>query len=196
MCNVSNNSTSSTGSTGSTGQYSAELSSTVQHLSSTEQAVGWPKVHKIARALVSWPWSAELPFLALYLYLWNWTKWFTGWGFKAILRWLQSVHHQMKNLSKTHYCTYFKCGTIATADCPLIGPSTNQREVRLGNWQKVLCTVLLITGQHCSVVLITWTAKASSVQYSTVQICWILPCTAVSTHIAIISLLAVSSDLI
>ena len=120
----------------------------------------------------------------------------TGWGFKAILRWLQSVHHQMKNLSKTHYCTYFKCGTIATADCPLIGPSTNQREVRLGNWQKVLCTVLLITGQHCSVVLITWTAKASSVQYSTVQICWILPCTAVSTHIAIISLLAVSSDFI
>ena len=142
MCNVSNNSTSSPGSTGSTGQYSAELSSTVQHLSSTEQAAGWPKIHKIASQLTL---VGRIAFLGI-IYLWNWTKWFTGWGFKAILRWLQSVHHQMKNLSKTHYCTYFTCGTIATADCPLIGPSTNQREVRLGNWQKVLCTVLLITG--------------------------------------------------
>ena len=45
MCNVSNNS--------STGQYSAELSSTVQHLSSTEQASrGVAKVHQIARTLV------------------------------------------------------------------------------------------------------------------------------------------------
>ena len=143
MWNMSSNS--------SAGQYSVELSSTVQHLSSTEQASGG-----VAKSTSNCCQNGQndSPIEDLNPFY---------------VRWLQCVHDQIKNLSKTHYCTYFTCGTIATAARPLIGPSTNQREARLGNWQQVLCTVLLITGQHCSVVLITWTAKASSVLLSTAQ---------------------------